>query len=122
MEYFRASNLNTSRSLQPSSLPHVCLYVCSCVHGTAETLDGVEEWPDTQTSQQTDVNETYSTSTKSQTSDVVIPGWNRFRNQIFIIISEIDGFKSKILPERAVMTVFICTNRHDMSYFMVKVV
>ena len=41
------------------SLPHVCLYVCSCVHGTAETLDGVEEWLDTQTSQQTDVNETY---------------------------------------------------------------
>ena len=30
------------------------------VHGTAETLDqdGVEEWPDTQTAQQTDVNET----------------------------------------------------------------
>ena len=44
------------------SLPHVCLYVCSCVHGTAETLDGVEEWPDTQTSQQTDVNETYFVS------------------------------------------------------------
>ena len=42
------------------SLPHVCLYVCLCVNGTAETLDGVEEWPDTQTSQQTDVNETYS--------------------------------------------------------------
>ena len=41
------------------SLPHVCLYVCSCVHETADTLDGVEEWPDTQTSQQTDVNETY---------------------------------------------------------------
>ena len=41
------------------SFPHVCLYVCSCVHGTAEPLDGVEEWPDTQTSQQTDVNETY---------------------------------------------------------------
>ena len=41
------------------SLPRVCLYVCSCVHGTAETLDGVEEWPDTQRAQQTDVNETY---------------------------------------------------------------
>ena len=41
------------------SLPDVCLYVCSCVHGTAETLDGVEELPDTQTSQQTDVIETY---------------------------------------------------------------
>ena len=31
------------------------LYVCSCVHETAETLDGVEEWPDTQTSQQTEL-------------------------------------------------------------------
>ena len=41
------------------SLPHVCLYVCSCAHGTAEMLDGVQEWPDTQTSQQTDMNETY---------------------------------------------------------------
>ena len=41
------------------SLPHVCLYVCSCVHETAETLDGVKEWPDTQTAQQTDVNDTY---------------------------------------------------------------
>ena len=30
-----------------------------CVHATAETLDGVEEWPDTQTSKQTDVNEIY---------------------------------------------------------------
>ena len=41
------------------SLIHICLYVCSCVHGTAEPLDGVDELPDTQTSQQTDVNETY---------------------------------------------------------------
>ena len=50
------------QDIQSMSLPHVCLYVCSCVHGTAETLDGVEEWPDTQTqtSQQTDMNETYS--------------------------------------------------------------
>ena len=30
-----------------------------CIHGTAELLDGVAELPDTQTSQQTDVNETY---------------------------------------------------------------
>ena len=29
-----------------------------CVHGTAEILDGVAKLPDTQTSQQTDVNET----------------------------------------------------------------
>ena len=42
----------------PMSLPHVCLYVCVCVHGTAEPLDGVVELPDTQTSQQTNVNET----------------------------------------------------------------
>ena len=27
-------------------------------------------------------------------SDVVIPGWNWFRNKIFIIISEIDGSTS----------------------------
>ena len=27
----------------------------------------------------------------TQTSDVAIPGWNRFWNQIFVIISEIDG-------------------------------
>ena len=27
-------------------------------------------------------------------SDVVIPGWNRFRNWIFIVISEIDGSNS----------------------------
>ena len=30
------------------------------VHGTTELLDGVAELPDTQTSQQTDVNEIYS--------------------------------------------------------------
>ena len=41
------------------SLLHVCLYVCSCFHGTAEPLDGVAELPDTQTSQQTDVNGSY---------------------------------------------------------------
>ena len=41
------------------SLLHVCLYVCLCVHDTAEPLDGVHELPDTQTAQQTDVNETY---------------------------------------------------------------
>ena len=41
------------------SLPHVCLYVCSCVHGTAEPLDGMPELPDTQTSQQTAVNATH---------------------------------------------------------------
>ena len=41
------------------SLPHICLYDCSSVHGTAVTLDSVEEVPDTQTSQQTDINETY---------------------------------------------------------------
>ena len=35
------------------------LYVCLCVHGTAEPVDGVAELPDTQTSQQTDMNETY---------------------------------------------------------------
>ena len=29
------------------------------VHKTADTLDGIAELPDTQTSQQTDVNETY---------------------------------------------------------------
>ena len=39
------------------SLLHVL--VSSCVHGTAEPLDGVAELPDTQTSPQTDVNETY---------------------------------------------------------------
>ena len=44
------------------SLPHVCLYVCLCAHGTAETLDGVEEWPDTQTSQQTDAQVLNQTS------------------------------------------------------------
>ena len=42
------------------TLLHVCLYVCLCVHDTAEPLDGVQELPDTQTAQQTDVNETYS--------------------------------------------------------------
>ena len=31
-----------------------------CVHETAEPLDGMHELPDTQTAQQTDVNETYS--------------------------------------------------------------
>ena len=41
------------------SLLHVCLYVCLCVHDTAEPLDGVAEFPDAQMSQQTDVNETY---------------------------------------------------------------
>ena len=41
------------------SLLYVCLYVCLCVHETAEPLDGVHELPDTQTAQQTDVNETY---------------------------------------------------------------
>ena len=40
------------------SLPHVCLYVCSCVHDSAEPIDGVAELPYTQTSQQIDVNET----------------------------------------------------------------
>ena len=39
---------------------HICLYCCLYVHGTAETPDGVAELPDTQTTQQTDVNETYS--------------------------------------------------------------
>ena len=37
-------------------LIHVCLYA---VHGTAEMVDGVAELPDTQTSQQTGVKETY---------------------------------------------------------------
>ena len=37
----------------------VCLYHSLCVYGTAETLDGVAELPDTQTAQQTDVKETY---------------------------------------------------------------
>ena len=45
--------------LETISLPHVCLYVCLCVHETAEPLDGVHELPDTQTAQQTDVIETY---------------------------------------------------------------
>ena len=30
----------------------------------------------------------------TQTSDVAIPGWNRFWNQIFIIICEIDDSNS----------------------------
>ena len=33
-----------------------------CVHDTAESPDGVAELPDTQTQQQTDVNETYLSS------------------------------------------------------------
>ena len=40
-------------------LIHICLYPCLCVHGTAETLDGVSELPDTQAAQQTDMKETY---------------------------------------------------------------
>ena len=40
-------------------LLHIGLYACLCVHGTAETLDGVAELPDTQTALQTDVKETY---------------------------------------------------------------
>ena len=43
------------------SLPHVCLYVCSCVHDSAEPIDGVAELPYTQTSQQIDVNVSHST-------------------------------------------------------------
>ena len=41
-------------------LIHICLHACLCVHGTAETLDGVAELPDTQTTRTTDVKETYS--------------------------------------------------------------
>ena len=41
------------------SLLHVCLYICLCVHGTAEPLNDVPELPDTQMLQQTDVNETH---------------------------------------------------------------
>ena len=41
-------------------LIQVCLYACLYVFGTAETLDGVAELPDTQTAQQTDTKETYS--------------------------------------------------------------
>ena len=37
-----------------------------CVHGTAETLDGVFELPDTQTTKQTDVNETHWRKPKQQ--------------------------------------------------------
>ena len=33
------------------NLHHLCLYVCLCVHGTAELLDGMAELPDTQTSE-----------------------------------------------------------------------
>ena len=54
------------------SLPHVCLYVCLCVHGTAEMLDCVEEWPDTQTSQQTDVNETYCFQLQINATKIII--------------------------------------------------
>ena len=38
------------------------LFVCSVfsVHGTAESLHGVDDLPDTQTSQHTDMNEIYS--------------------------------------------------------------
>ena len=40
-------------------MSHSCyLYACLCVHGRAETLDGVAELPNTQTAQQTDVSET----------------------------------------------------------------
>ena len=38
-----------------NGLIQVCLYACLCVHGVAETLDGVAELPGTQTAQQTDV-------------------------------------------------------------------
>ena len=43
------------------SLLHVCLYICLCVHDhdTAEPLYGMQELPDTQTAQQTNVIETY---------------------------------------------------------------
>ena len=47
--------METKFSSQLISIPYVCL----CVHDTAEPLDGVHELPDTQTVQQTDVNETY---------------------------------------------------------------
>ena len=42
------------------SLLNVCLYVCSCIHGTAEPRDDMPEMPDSQTSQPTDLNETHS--------------------------------------------------------------
>ena len=38
---------------------HSCLYGCLCVYETANTIDGIAELPDTQTSLQTDVDETY---------------------------------------------------------------
>ena len=40
-------------------LIHICLCGYMCVHGTAETLDGVVELPTSQASQQSDVNETH---------------------------------------------------------------
>ena len=46
------------------------MYACLCVHGTAETLDGVAELPDTQTALvQTDVKETYCQVFRTKSTD-----------------------------------------------------
>ena len=64
-----------------------------CIHGTAELLDGVAELPDTQTSQQTDVNETYSAigiahrSLGALCDATMITTTNRSHSRLFVDMS-----------------------------------